>query len=197
MKLLIIVLSLLLSACSINPKMQLAIHSVQVELAPQQFVDLPQPKDLQQSVNVSQLITAQWGDSNKQKLLVQLQVDRQQVVLAGFSAWGVKLLSLSYFGSEVGNKIETDVMAGLANTLPKPEQVLFYVMLSIWPESSWQAPLSSIGWKLQERDLQRLLIDENGEEVVIIDYQKKPYLDGKITFKHQRLNYTVIIKTKQ
>ena len=46
--------------------------SVQVEITPEQAVTLPQPKDLQQNINVSQLITAQWGEGNKQKLLVQL-----------------------------------------------------------------------------------------------------------------------------
>lgn len=197
MKLILIVLTLLLSGCSLQPAMQSNTDSVQVEITPEQVVTLPQPKDLQQNINVSQLITAQWGEGNKQKLLVQLQVDEQQVVLAGFSAWGVKLLSLTYYGEQANNKIETNVMTSLAGTLPDPQQVLFNVMLSIWPESSWEKPLTAIGWKLQESDLQRLLIDQNGKVVVVIDYERKPLLTGKITFKHQLLNYTVVIETKQ
>lgn len=171
--------------------MQPQSHSVQVEIAPQQFVTLPSPAQLQQSINVSQLISAQWGEKKQQKLLVQLQVDEKQVVLAGFSAWGMKLLSLHYSDQQ----IQTDVLAGLAESLPKPEQVLFNVMLSIWPVEAWQLPLQKIGWKLQEKGLQRLLLDEKDQVVVIIDYQKKPYLDGKITFQHQTLHYTVIIET--
>ena len=190
----------LLTACTLQPisnDIQTINNTVQVEVTTEQFVDLPLPKQLQQDVNVSQLITAQWGEESKQKLLVQLQVDQQRVVLAGFSAWGVKLLSLTYLSDETGNKIETNVMTGLSETLPKPEQVLFNVMLAIWPENAWQVPLANIGWKLKENELQRLLIDENGNVVVTIDYQKKPYLDGKITFKHHRLNYTVVIETKK
>jgi len=197
MKLILIVLTLLLGACSLQPAMQSNTDSVQVEITPDQVVTLPQPKDLQQNINVSQLITAQWGEGNKQKLLVQLQVDKQQVVLAGFSAWGVKLLSLTYYGEQAKNKIETKVMTSLAGTLPNPQQVLFNVMLSIWPESSWEKPLTAIGWKLQESDLQRLLIDQNGKVVVVIDYERNPFLTGKITFKHKLLNYTVVIETKQ
>ncbi|TEW54090.1 DUF3261 domain-containing protein [Psychromonas sp. RZ22] len=196
MKRMIVVLSILLSACSMQPKMQQATHPVQVEITPGQFVNLPQPKELQQNVNVSQLITAQWGEANQQQMLTQLQVDQEKVVLAGFSAWGVKLLSLTYLGEDGGNKIETNVIAGFADKLPQPEQVLFNVMLSIWPKSSWDKPLAAIGWKLKETALQRLLIDQNGKVVVTIDYQKKTHLDGKITFKHQGLNYTVIIETK-
>lgn len=197
MKLLIVALSLFLSGCSLVPNTQTSSPSVQVELAPDKLVFLPQPKELQKNVNVSQLITAQWGENNKQKLLVQLQVDQQQLVLAGFSAWGVKLLSLTYLGDEMGGKIETDVMVGLPDEVPKPEQVLFYLMLSIWPENAWKAPLSSIGWQLQEKGLQRWLIDENGQVVVIINYQTKPYLEGKITIKNKKLNYIVTVETKR
>lgn len=190
----------LLTACSLQPitnDIQPINNAMQVEVTTAKFVDLPLPKQLQQDVNVSQLITVQWGEESKQKLLVQLQVDEHRVVLAGFSAWGVKLLSLSYLSDETGSKIETNVMAGLNETLPKPEQVLFNVMLAVWPEKAWQLPLAKIGWKLKETELQRLLIDENGEVVVVINYQTKPYLDGRITFKHHRLNYTVAIETKK
>lgn len=195
MKFIIVGLVLLLSACSLQPKMQPATHSIKAEIAPDTFVVLPQPIELKESINVSQLITAQWGNDSKHKLLIQLQVDQQKVVLAGFSAWGVKLLSLRYFGVNAGNKIETNVMAGLEQTLPQPERVLFNVMLSIWPQSAWQAPLEQIGWKLQENNRQRLLVDNNDQVVVTIDYEKIPYLSGKITFKHHRLNYNVTIET--
>jgi hypothetical protein len=197
MKLLLMTIALLLGACSFQPSMQADTNHVQVEITPKQFVTLPQPEDLQQNINVSQLISAQWGEENKQQLLVQLQVDEQQVVLAGFSAWGVKLLSLTYYGEQASNKIETNVMTSLAGTLPKPQQVLFNVMLSIWPQESWLSPLNAIGWKLQESDLQRLLIDQDDNVVVVIDYERKPFLTGKITFKHLLLNYTVIIETKE
>lgn len=197
MKWILIVFTLLLSACSLQPTMQANSDSVKVDITPEQAVTLPQPKDLQQKINVSQLITAQWGEGNKQKLLVQLQVDDQQVVLAGFSAWGVKLLSLSYYGEQANNKIKTNVISGLGDTLPEPQQVLFNVMLSIWPKNSWVKPLTAIGWKLQETKLQRLLINDKDEIVVTIDYEKADFLTGKITFKHQLLNYTVIIETKQ
>ncbi len=190
-------LLMLLSACSLSPKMSPAMHSVQVEVSAKQRVDLPQPKALQQTINVSQLITAQWSDESKQTLLVQLQVNPQKVVLAGFSAWGVKLLSLTYWGHDVGNKIETNVITGFGNTLPPAEQILFNVMLAIWPKSSWDKPLANIAWTLKENNLQRLLFDEHGELIVSIDYQKKPYLEGKIIFKHHPLDYTIIIETKR
>lgn len=194
MKWILLIFIILLSACSLQPSIQ---AGAEVEITSGQVVTLPQPKDLQQNINVSQLITAQWGKGNKQKLLVQLQVDDQKVVLAGFSAWGVKLLSLTYYGKQANNKIETNIMSGLDGTLPKPQQVLFNVMLSIWPKNAWETPLKIIGWELQESESQRLLINEKGDVVIVINYDKRPSLTGKITFKHQLLNYTVVIETKQ
>jgi hypothetical protein len=171
--------------------MQPRSPSVQVEVSKNNVVTLPQPAQLKQNVNVSQLISAQWGDQQQPKLLVQLQVDKNQVVFAGFSAWGMRLLSLHYSGEE----IKTDLLIGLSKSLPKPEQVLFNIMIAIWPIEAWQPLLDSIGWQLQEKTLQRLLLDENGKIIVIIDYQKTPYLDGKITLSHQVLDYTVTIET--
>ena len=187
MRAIILLCSIMLSACSMLP----ATQSVQVELDKNKFVQLPKASEFGENVNVSQLISAKWGNASEQQLLVQLEIDSEKVVLAGFSAWGAKLLSLNYANDE----IKTYVLSGFSETLPKPEQILFNVMLSIWPLETWQQPLDQIGWKLQEKGLQRQLLDPQGEVVVVIDYQTKPYLNGKITFKHLRLNYTVMIET--
>ncbi len=176
--------------------MQPQTHPVQVEVNKDVFVTLPKPAELGERLNVSQLITAQWGhaEGNKeQKLPVQLQVDQQSVVLAGFSAWGARIISLSYSGEE----IQTYVLSGLADTLPKPEQVLFNVMISIWPVESWSAPLAQIGWSLVESDFERFLLDENGQIVASVSYQAHPYIDGIIVFKHLQLNYTITIETSK
>ena len=187
---------MILSACTLQPKLEQHVLSVQVEVASGVFVALPKPAQLKQELSVSQLITAQWGEESggqqQQKLFVQLQVDQQQVVLAGFSSWGARILSLNYSGEQ----IDTYVMAGLADTLPKPEQVLFNVMLSIWPVETWITSLQKVGWKLEETNLQRLLIDDKGQVVVEINYQKKPYLAGLINFKHLALNYQIEIETE-
>ena len=168
-------------------------HPVQVEVDKGIFVTLPMPEELGQTLNVSQLITAQWGDAKQQKLQVQLQVDKQSVVLAGFSAWGARILSLSYSGYE----IQTYLLSGLADSLPKPEQVLFNVMISIWPVKAWQKPLAQIGWTLKETGLQRLLMNEKGEVIATVTYQTKPYIDGTIVLKHHRLDYSITIETKK
>lgn len=181
------ILMIILSACSMQPQ----THPVLVELNQNQFVTLPKPAQLGQTLNASQLITAQWGDNKQQKLLVQLQVDKQSVVLAGFSAWGARILSITYSGDE----IQTYLLSGLADTLPKPEQVLFNVMISIWPVEAWKEPLAQIGWLLIEKDLKRELMDEKGVVIADVTYQTRAYIDGMIVFKHYPLDYIITIET--
>lgn len=181
-----------LSGCAVNPPLKQQTHLVQVEVSQGVFISLPTPAQLQHSLTVSQLISAQWGEQQQQQLLVQLQVDSEQVVLAGFSSWGARILSLNY----TAGKIDTYIMPGLGESLPKPEQVLFNVMLAIWPAESWYTSLNSIGWRLQEQPLKRLLINSDNQVVVEISYTTTPHLAGLITFKHIPLNYTIKIETK-
>ena len=196
MQLIIVLFSaIILSACTLQPELDQSNQPIAVEVNQGVFVALPKPAQLKQTLNVSQLITAHWNNEaagqQQHKLLVQLQVDQEQVVLAGFSSWGARILSLNYSGEQ----INTYVMTGLADTLPKPEQVLFNVMLSIWPVEAWLIPLQKIGWQLKETDLQRLLIDDQGQAIVEISYQKKPYLACLISFKHLILDYQIDIET--
>jgi len=186
-----IILLMLVSSCSLLKNSDGDV--LQSELAPCVFVDLLKPAQLHESINVSQLITLYRQGSPPKKLLVQLQVDPQKVVLAGFSSWGTRLLSVEYSGK----KIKTKVMFGLSEKLPKPKQVLFNLMLAIWPVKAWQAPLQKIGWKIQEKHLQRLLLDKNNHVVVKIVYQKIPYLTGDILFENIPLQYKIKIETHQ
>ncbi|HIP75854.1 MAG TPA: DUF3261 domain-containing protein [Psychromonas hadalis] len=179
--------AILLSACS----MVQGDVSVKVEVAKDVFLTLPKPNQLEKNIDASQLISATWGEQKEQSLLVQLQADQQKVVLAGFSAWGAKLLSLDYSG----DKIETYVLSGFSDTLPKPQQILFNVMLSLWPTTAWQPELDKIGWQLTEQPLQRTLIDEKGNVIITINYENEAPLAGLITLKHHTLNYIITIKT--
>jgi len=182
---------LLLCALTFGCSMQKNNLPVQVEVGEALFVTLPTPAMLGHSLNVSQLITAQWAQTKQQKLQMQLQVDAKRVVLVGFSAWGSPILRLTY----TGEQIQTSVMAGLEDKLPKPEQVLLNLMLALWPVSSWQKPLDQIGWKLIERGLLRKLIDQQGNIVAEVRYQTRPAIAGLIQFRHHQLNYTISIET--
>lgn len=177
-----------------NEKAISAEEVAKVEIAKDRSVQLPQPSQLGYQVTASQLISAQWTTpkgKQVQQLPVQLEVSNSKIVLAGFSSWGTRLLSLSY----QDNHIETKVMSGLDGVLPDPEQILFNLMITLWPKETWHAPLDNLGWQIVESDNQRVIVDETGQKVIEIEYQHQQPLKGTIRFTHKSLDYLIEIQT--
>ncbi|MDC5838748.1 DUF3261 domain-containing protein [Vibrio europaeus] len=185
-------LGVTVSACSSTPQSATPV----VQITQQEQVNLPTPSDLGYSLTASQLIEATWN-SNKQKrteqLPVQLQVSGDKLVLAGFSSWGTRILSLNY----QDDKITTDVLSGLGGVLPPPEQVLFNLMITLWPVSAWEAPLNKVRWQIIDNYNTRAIFDNSGKKVIDIQYSNKDRLSGDIIFHHLIDNYTIKIKTLQ
>ena len=183
-------LGLLLNACSMvyqQPTGASVAIDKDTELA------LPLPAELGYSFTASQLISATWQDDTQQ-LPVQVEVTPEKVVLAGFSSWGTRILSLQY----QNQAIDTQVLSGLGATLPQPEQVLFNLMLTLWPVEAWSQPLQSIGWHLVDTDNSRTVFDDNQQAIIRIDYQAAPGAHktaGNIVFKHLTQGYTITIQT--
>lgn len=154
---------------------------------------LPLPAELGYSFTASQLISATWQDDTQQ-LPVQVEVTPDKVVLAGFSSWGTRILSLQY----QNQVIDTQVLSGLGATLPQPEQVLFNLMLTLWPTEAWTQPLQNISWHLVDTDNTRTVFDNDQQAIIRIEYQAKanePKLSGDIVFKHLIQGYTITIQT--
>lgn len=182
---------LLLTACSLKPQ----TSATQVEVSPDVWIELPNPVELGESITASQLISASWqneqGQRQAQQLPVQLQIDNQHIVLAGFSSWGTRILSLDYNGES----IETQVLSGLENTLPKPEQVLFNLMITLWPLNAWEAPLNKVRWTIVDEGNKRVIYNSDDQAVLEITYMGNAPLDGDIQFLNIPLNYSITIKT--
>ncbi|MDH6018879.1 DUF3261 domain-containing protein [Vibrio splendidus] len=154
---------------------------------------LPLPAELGYSLTASQLISATW-ETDTQQLPVQVEMTADKVVLAGFSSWGTRILSLQY----QNQVIDTQVLSGLGATLPQPEQVLFNLMLTLWPTEAWTQPLQTIGWHLVDTNNTRTVFDNDQQAIIRIEYQAKanePKLSGDIVFKHLIQGYTITIQT--
>ena len=183
----VFMLSFILMGCASNPVKQ----PNQVEVAQGTFITLPQPVQYGSDLSLSQLISVEFQGS-KQQLPVQLQLTGNDLVLAGFASWGSRLLSLDYDGLT----LDTYVMAGLADTLPPPEQVLFNVMITLWPLEAWQPSLNSIHWQLSENENHRILRDESGNIVLDVRYESiTDKFSGDIVLSSPHLGYVITIKT--
>ena len=191
-RLIILIISGLLAACSLVPQS----GAPTVIVAENTTVTLPAPNRLGYQLSASQLISAAWvvdGKESQQKLPVQLQISPEEVVLAGFSSWGTRILSLRYNG----DAITTEVMSGLQNTLPQPEQVLYNLMLTLWPISAWEAPFNQIGWRIVEDQNSRSIFNNSGEKVIDIQYSHADRLKGNIEFHQLKEQFSISIQTLQ
>ncbi|GAD88481.1 hypothetical protein VHA01S_005_00840 [Vibrio halioticoli NBRC 102217] len=191
--LLTLLLSLMLSACVTTMP---TAHTPAVNITAEQQVYLPTPDSLGYSLSASQLIEATWhnGKSDRtEQLPVQLQVTQDKLVLAGFSSWGTRILSLEY----QGDKISSEVLTGLDGVLPAPEQVLFNLMITLWPTSAWEAPLNAVQWQILDTDNNRSIYNSDGKEIIHIQYSNKDKLSGKIIFHNLIDDYTITITTLQ
>ncbi|MEZ8867570.1 DUF3261 domain-containing protein [Vibrio splendidus] len=181
---------LLLSACSMVSQQP---TGASVSINKDTELALPLPAELGYSLTASQLISATW-ETDTQQLPVQVEVTADKVVLAGFSSWGTRILSLQY----QNQVIDTQVLSGLGATLPQPEQVLFNLMLTLWPTEAWTQPLQTIGWHLVDTDNTRTVFDDDQQAIIRIEYQVKanePKLSGDIVFQHLIQGYTITIQT--
>ncbi|BCK04737.1 TPA: DUF3261 domain-containing protein [Vibrio cholerae] len=187
---LLAIVSFVLQGCTLTPSALLST----VQITPEVKVTLPSPNELGQNISATQFITATWQTEQgqqTQQLPVQLQVDANKVVLAGFSSWGTRLLSLTY----QDGKIETQVLSGLENALPQPEQVLFNLMITLWPQQAWEAPLNQVKWRLIDNTNQRIIIDNNGKETLRIEYENGRGFDGTVHFYSVQNHYSITIET--
>ncbi|MDH5910197.1 DUF3261 domain-containing protein [Vibrio splendidus] len=180
----------MLSACSMVSQQP---SGASVSINNDTELALPLPAELGYSLTASQLISATW-ETDTQQLPVQVEVTADKVVLAGFSSWGTRILSLQY----QNQVIDTQVLSGLGATLPQPEQVLFNLMLTLWPAEAWTQPLQNISWHLVDTDNTRTVFDDDQQAIIRIEYQAKanePKLSGDIVFKHLIQGYTITIQT--
>ncbi|GLT15147.1 DUF3261 domain-containing protein [Vibrio algivorus] len=204
-----LILLVSLTACSTHSKTS-SFNSPEeknrIQIADETWVALPQPSELGYTLTASQLLSVRYIDQTKKaqsnQLPIQLQITQDKLVLAGFSSWGTRLLSLSY----QDNQFDTYVMAGLGSSLPKPEQVLFNLMITLYPLDVWQPKLQQIGWRLTEQQTddsqlqhskQRALFDNHGKLIAEINYASIDPLKGDITFINHALDFTIVIKTLQ
>ncbi|KOO15163.1 hypothetical protein AKJ18_09165 [Vibrio xuii] len=181
-----------LAACATKPK----DTTPRVEIAQGQKVNLPSPSSLGYGLNASQLITATWtvdDNARSEQLPVQLQVSEDKLVLAGFSSWGTRILSLTY----QDDAITSDVLTGLGSALPAPEQVLFNLMITLWPSSAWEGPLNEVRWQVIDKEDSRAIFDSNGTQIIDIKYGNNEKLDGEILFHHLIDGYTIKVNTLQ
>ncbi len=184
-----LLLALSLTGCAAFPKYSF----VKVKIAPDTSVSLPTPAQLGRTISAQQLITANWKGKT-QSLSVHLKAFKDNVILIGLTTWGNRIFTLKYSKEDLKEESITAIDA----LLPDGEKVLLNMMLALWPEASWKAPLTRIGWNLVDSENNRVLFDNKGEIVIKITYSEPLELGRTprlITINHTRDKYQLVINT--
>ncbi|MCT4704272.1 DUF3261 domain-containing protein [Enterobacteriaceae bacterium H20N1] len=182
--LMLLLSAILLSACSTTPEQDST--RPQAWLKPGTLVTLPAP-GITPTISQQQLLSAQ-VKGKTQSLMVLLNADNQQVMLAGLSPLGIRLFRLTY--DQSGVKTEQSITLP---ELPPASQVLADIMLSYWPLAAW-APQLPKGWTLKDIDSRRELRDENNELIETIQYLTRDGSRQPVSIQHYRFGYVIAIQ---
>ncbi|MEA4838531.1 MAG: DUF3261 domain-containing protein [Rhodospirillaceae bacterium] len=145
------------------------------------------PAGITPELRRQQLLTGRFG-GQVQSLVVMLNADDHQVVLAGLSSVGIRLFLATYDSD--GLRLEQSVIVG---QLPPPGQVLADIMLSYWPAAAFD-PYLPDGWTLRDLDESRELRNPQGEVVTEIRYQKDGDRREPVSIQQNVFAYKIAIQ---
>lgn len=180
----LLLLSLLISACSSQPKSE-------AWLTKGTKVNLPK-LDLNQDYHDQQLLTFKYNNQEN-SIITIVDIKNNHLTVMGLSTIGIRLFEIQYNGSEVKAKQHLFIQQ-----LPPPEQVLSDIMLSILPTVAWQKVLPS-NWQLIDKDLSRTLINDLHETIINITYNKQPstVIRKPIKIEHAVFGYQIAIQSME
>ena len=168
-------------------------YAPKVEVSKNRFISLPKPSSFDKDLSLAQLITIRLNDKSEQVLPIQLEINQSAVNVAGFSTWGTPVFTLIYDGA----KINSNIIPNIVEDGIDPKDILFYLMVSIWPLEPLNQSLDKIDWKIKETNLHRQLINDKNDVIVDVFYEKIPFYEGSIHFTHNQLHFSLTINTSR
>ncbi|WP_176552631.1 DUF3261 domain-containing protein [Testudinibacter sp. TR-2022] len=139
---------------------------------------------------LQQLLTVNTDVSpNSESVLTALELSPQHLTLNVFSTLGIKLAQVEYDGEQLR---VTQQLPFAEQTLPPINQVVGDILLSVLPLKTWQHYLPK-DWNLVQQGLRRNLLDDKGDAVITILYDKASP-QQVVSIQHHRFNYMISIQ---
>lgn len=187
MKNIIILMSILwLVGCSTTPKMKdetdLSFHLTRTDVG-----TLPDPMVLNKPIDDQQLLTTQ-VQGHELSFMSILHRDQKGLQLNALSAVGIRLFAINYDGNTV--KV-TQYMPGMR--LPDVNDIIANIMLAYYDFSVWKHHLPE-NWSMDDQGLTRKVLDQNGEVIIQINYEKQKNRNLPIMIRNNALKYTINLK---
>lgn len=177
--LLIPVLALALSACSLLPP-----HAAPVALPPLA------PATLGATRNALQVLHGAFGEHDVAFQCV-VDVSPAQLTLVGLSAQGQRWFSLRHDGSTLAAEASPQAPAQL-----DPQRVLADLQLALWPLPALQQALAGTAWQVTEPAPATRRLRREGRLVAEVHYSGADPWQGRLWLSNFEFGYTLAIESQ-
>ena len=140
-----------------------------VRIAPDLTLVLPHPGELGQSLDVTQLVTAHYGERTF-VFEEHLSATQDRILLVSLDAMGRKAITVTWTAAGIDTEVAPWLPEGI-----RPENMLADIVLLYWPEAAVRQALAASHGTL-EASRQSRSVGVGGKEVIHADYQ--PGADG-------------------
>jgi len=189
-----IALIFIVCGCSTpNVEESLQKQLTSVLIAPNLTFTMPTPADLGRSVEVTQLVTAHYGDQTF-AFEAHIGATPQHFLLVGLDLLGRKLMTIDWTKDQISYETAPWVPSQL-----QPENILADIVLLYWPEAIVQKSLVKSGGKLITKSgVREILFD--GKKVWQANYQTKIKGDtwsGQLNYRNLEWGYNFNVQSME
>jgi hypothetical protein len=149
-------------------------------------LSLMHPRDLGESIRVTQSLAFQKGE-NRFEALAVIEADAHSIAVAGLGPLGNRMMALRWDGKSLEQ--ERDPMLPAEFPL---ELILRDIQLAYYPEAALRRHLETIHWVLDEKENVRS-IRKKGIEIIRIAYGGVKRWSNTVVFEHRELGYVLEI----
>jgi hypothetical protein len=164
-----------------------------VQIAPDLSLSMPTPADLGRSVEVTQLVTAHYGD-NTFAFEAHISATPEHFLLVGLDLMGRKLMTIDW----TKDKIFYETASWVPSQL-HPENVLADIVLLYWPDAVVRKSLAMSGGKLVIRSGVRTVLSR-GKKVWQATYQsisKNDPWSGQLNYSNLSWGYNFTVQSTE
>lgn len=175
-------LAFMSAACAFRPEMPAEAGT---RIARDLTLTLPDASDLGQTVEVSQLVTARYGDQSF-TFESHISATPERFLMVGLDSLGRRGMTITWSGTT----IDYDAAPWLPGQL-RPENVLADMVLLYWPEDIVRQALAPSGGEVTSAPGRRT-ISKNGSPIVEIEYRPAAggsFWSGELRYRNLPFNY--------
>ncbi len=187
----LITLAVLLSGCATLFRNK-AVDIPKIEIAKNQWIKLPTPRQLDLNRTATQILTAEYQIKDKiQTYTSQVQVETtpEKLVLVAIAGWGGEIFSIDYDGTKIKTSSLPMPNAALGITHVLSDFIFTYASSDLL-----KVILKPTKIRLTIKNRERILTLDN-KPIMKIHYQYKNPWKGKVTLRNLALHYTIKITT--